>query len=436
MTFDQLPPQNPEAELGVIGSTLMDNDCIHKIADLLQPEDFYRDTHQILYRGIIGLYRGGRAVDAITLIDHLTRHKRFEQAGGDDTIRQALEETPSSANAYYYAQIVKQRAVSRRVIEEAQQIMRDAYSNNFTADELVQSFERKAFGLSQGTSSIAVVSIEDAVTSTMNRFRAISDGNLDEVGISTGFSSLDAMLGGLRSRFYVLAAHPGNGKSSYGLNLLRNVAERQRRPALFFSMEMDLQELSERYIADVASVDSRRIRTPHLARDADRARLLGIEDRVAGTPIAIVDRATISLAQLASLARRHKAQCGLSLVVVDYLQKITPENPRDPRHEQVASISRGLTNLAQELDAPILAISQVRRTGEQPDKPLRMCDLKESGEIESNAHGVWLLNRDKVSGDVEFDVAKNRGGPTGTFILKFDAAYTRFYEDHNHDRYL
>lgn len=435
MNPDEMPPYNAEAERGVIGSALLDNQVIHELADILVPEDFYRDSHQVLFAAIIRMYRAGKPVDAISLIDELTARCLLVKAGGEETIADALEQTPHSAHARYYAQIVKQRAVSRRVIEEAVQMQRDAYSNNFTSDDLIQRFERAAFGLGRGATSIKITSIQDIAAATMKRFDERSITGNDGSIVLTGFPSIDAMTGGLRNRMYILGARPGQGKSSLGLNIASNVAFTQKIPALFVSIEMDNEELGERLLADLASVDSKRIRIPKLALDDDRYRLRRAFDEIGNAPLSFIEDGIMTPGQIASACRRHKAAHGLGFVVIDYIQLVTPDgSARDGRHEEMASVSRSITALAKELDVPILALAQLNRQVEgRSDKELNLSDLRETGQFEQDAHGVWFIQPE--SNDlVKFKVAKNRGGPVGSSYLKFIPKFTRFTEQYN-DRF-
>lgn len=426
---DQLPPQNLEAELCVIGSMLLDNETIDDVTEIVEDGDFYRDTHQLLFRAIRALRGRGIPVDAISLVEALQRRKQFDKAGGDDAIRAALEAPPHAANAKYYAHIVREKSCARRVIQQAMESLREAYSNEFSADELVENFERRAFAIGQRASEAEAKPIDSLVDEAIARFEQRSIGGGGS-GLLTGFGPLDAMLGGFRPRLYILGARPGCGKSSLALNIADNVAT-EGEAVLFFSLEMDDEELTERFIASRAGVNSRQLRVPAIAHDDDRTRIYRSIPEIQGVPLSIVETAGISTAKIASTCRRHKARNGLGLVVIDYVQLIIPENRRDPRQEQMAGVSRDLMRMAKEIDAPVLALAQLNREVEKrPDARPRMSDLKESGQFEADAHGVMLLYRPKDrKGMAELIVPKNRGGATGSLDLWFDEETTTFTSD-------
>jgi replicative DNA helicase len=312
--------------------------------------------------------------------------------------------------------------------------MRDAFSKNFTSDELVQNFERRAFGLGRGATAIKITSIQDVAAATMKRFDELTNNGPAGSIVFTGFGNIDAMTGGLRNRMYVLGARPGQGKSSFGLNVAANVAFNQRIPTLFVSIEMDNEELGERLLADLASVDSKHIRIPQLARDEDRYRLQKAFDNIGDAPLSFIEEGTMTPSQIASACRRQKAAHGLGFVVIDYIQLVTPENSREGRHEQMASVSRAITALAKELNVPILALAQLNRQVEgRSDKELNLSDLRETGQFEQDAHGVWFIQPESEE-LMKFKVAKNRGGPVGSTHLRFEPKFTRFTEQYN-DRF-
>jgi replicative DNA helicase len=424
--FEKLPPQNLEAELCVLGSMLIDNGCIDDVLASVAWEDFYRDSHQVLFRAIAKLSKGGAAVDPIILIDALTRRDQFAKVGGDETIRQVLESPPHAANAVYYAQIVAQKACARRVLEASLQTLREVYSEAFTSDQLVESFERRAFALGDRRGAIEPRQIETLVAEEMRLFEERSSGG-GGGGVMSGISELDVILGGFRPRLYILGARPGEGKSSLALNVADHVASKGEG-ALFFSLEMDDAELAQRFLAGRARINSKVIRVPAGALDSDRRKLYEAIPEVEGTPLWIVETASVTTSQIAGACRRHKARNGLSLVVVDYVQHIMPENRRESRQEQMACVSRDLMRLAKEIDVPILALAQLNREVEKrEDRRPRMSDLRESGQFEADAHGIMLLYRpEDRPGMAELIVAKNRGGSTGGIDLRFDAATTTF----------
>lgn len=433
---DRLPPFNLEAEQRVLGSMLLDNSTIDEVMAVVAEEDFFRDTHQLIFRAIIALSRRSTPIMPLTLVEALQRRGQLLRAGGEEAIAEILHVTPHAADAVYLAEIVRQKACSRRVLEEALQTMKDVYSDLFTADELVEGLERRAFALADRRGRIVAEPIEDLVAEEMRLFdeRTIGGGG---GGLLTGINPIDSMLGGLRPRLYILAARPGEGKSSLALNIADNVAS-TGEPSLFFSLEMDDSELAQRFLASRAGINSKKISDPKFAMDEDRAKLDRAVSGIAGTPLSIVDTPAITTAQIASACRRHKSRQGLSLAIVDYVQHILPENRRESRQEQMAGVSRDLMRLAKELDCPILALAQLNREVEKrEDRRPRMSDLRESGQFEADAHGIMLLSRNpEKPGTAELIVAKNRGGATGAIELRFDPQTTTFSAIEPEHRYF
>lgn len=429
---DRLPPHNIEAERCVLGSMLLDNSTIDEILQVMTDEDMYRDNHGLIFRAIVGLSRRGAPVMPFSLVEALTRRGQIGQAGGEQAIIEIMETTPSAANAVYYADIVRQRSCSRRVLEEALQTMKDVYSNNFTADELVEAVERRTYALVDRRGRVEPRPIGDLVAEQMRLFEERSLG-VGSDGVATGFGPLDKMLGGLRPRLYILGARPGEGKSSVALNVADHVGTGSA-PVLFFSLEMDDEELTQRFLSSRAGVDSAKIRIPAYAMDGDRAKLYRAADRIEEDRprISIVDTPAMTTAQIASACRRYKTRHGLGLAIVDYVQHICPENRREPRQEQMAGVSRDLMRLAKEIDTPILALAQLNRQVEaRDDHRPRMSDLRESGQFEADAHGVLLLWRPPAPHPgAELIVAKNRGGATGSVDLWFHPETTTF-TDHD-----
>ncbi len=432
--FDKLPPQNLEAELSVLGSLLLDNETLHDVVPILKVEDFYRDSHQVIYRAIRDLYDLGKAVDAITLIDELTRRGDFDKAGGDETIRKALEETPSAANAKYYAQIVKQRAISRELIEGANQILRDGYSNNFTADELLQAAERRIFAIAEEQSSGETVDIKDVIVEAMDRITARAEDRHAVTGVATGYYDLDEITGGLQgTQLVILAARPSMGKTALALNICEHVICELKKSVLFVSLEMGELELVERLLSSRAKVDGYKLRTGKGLGQQDMVQLGKAYTELHSTGLFIDSTPARNMLQITANARRLKLRQDLGLIVVDYIQLVDAEESRDSRQEQIAKISRRLKQLARELKIPVIALSQLNRAVEnREDRRPRMADLRESGAIEQDADLVLLLHRPEYydpndqPGVAELILAKNRSGATGTVKFAFLKNLTRF----------
>ena len=432
--FDRLPPQNLEAELSVLGAMLLDNETLHDVVPILKVEDFYRDSHQIIYRSIRDLYDLGRAIDAITLIDELTRRGEFDKAGGDETIRKALEVTPSAANAKYYAQIVRQLSVSRQLIESANQILRDGYSNNFTSNELLQSAEKRIFAIQQDQAAGETIEIKDVLVQAMDRITARAEDKHSVTGVGTGYYDLDDITSGFQPKqLIIIAARPSMGKTALALNICEHVICELKKTVLFVSLEMGELELTERLLSSRGRVDGYKLRTGKQLGTQDMAQLGKAYNELVTAPLLIDSTPARNMLQITANARRLKLRQDLGLIVVDYIQLVDAEESRDSRQEQISKISRRLKQLAREMDIPVIALSQLNRGVEnREDRRPRMADLRESGAIEQDADLVLLLHRpdyydeNDQPGIAELIIAKNRAGATGTVKFAFVKNLTRF----------
>ena len=434
VAFDKLPPQNLEAELSVLGSVLLDNETLHDVVPLLKVEDFYRDSHQVIYRAIRDLYDLGKAIDAITLIDELTRRGEFEKIGGDETIRTILEAPPSAANAKYYAQIVHQRAVSRLLIESANQILREGYSNNFTSDELLQSAERQIFAIAEDQAAGETIDIKDVLVGAMGRISARAEDRHAVTGVGTGYFELDEITGGFQeTQLIILAARPSMGKTALALNVCEHVICELKKGVLFVSLEMGELELVERLLSSRGRVDGYKLRTGKGLGTQDMAQLGRAYTELQTAPLFIDSTPARNMLQITANARRLKMRQDIGLIVIDYIQLVDADESRDSRQEQIAKISRRLKQLAKEMKIPVIALSQLNRAVEnREDRRPRMADLRESGAIEQDADLVLLLHRPEYydandqPGVAELIIAKNRSGATGTVKLQFTKNLTRF----------
>jgi replicative DNA helicase len=431
---ERLPPQNIEAEQGVIGSILLDNDVLHDVVPMLKVEDFYRDSHQVIYRTIRDLYDLGRAVDAITLADELTRRGEYAKVGGDDALAQILASVPHAANARYYAGIVREKAIPRALIEASNEVIREAYSNSHTADELLELAERRVFAIAEEQVSGETVELRDVVTRAMDRIALRSEERHPITGVSTGFFELDDLTGGFQgSQLVILAARPSMGKTALALNICEHVILERKTGVLMVSLEMGEMELAERLLCARSKVDGHKLRTGHGLGTREMTQLGKAYDELRMAPLFIDDTPARNMLQITANARRLKMRQDIGLIVVDYIQLIDAEESRDSRQEQIAKISRRLKTLARELQVPVIALSQLNRAVEnREDRRPRMADLRESGAIEQDADLVLLLHRPEYydpndrPGTAELIVAKNRNGATGNVTLTFLKNVTRF----------
>ncbi len=437
---DRLPPQNLEAERSVLGSILWDNDVLHDIVPTLTVSDFYRDIHQVIYQTIREMYDQGMAIDAITLADELLRRDQFEKIGGDETLREITDSVPHSANARYYAGIVRERAITRQLIDSATEIIRDGYSNQYTAQQLLEAAERKVFAIAEEQVQGDTIELKDVMTRAMDAIAARAEsGGHAVTGVGSGLIDLDDITGGFQpGQLIVLAARPSMGKTALALNICDHAAIELKKTVLCISLEMGHQEIAERLLCSRSRIDGYKLRTGMGLGPREMGQLgKAFGELSKGSPIFIDDTPARNMLQVTASARRLKLRSKLGLIVLDYIQLVDSEDARDSRQEQIAKISRRLKTLARELEVPVIALSQLNRAVEsREDRRPRMADLRESGAIEQDADIVLLLHRpdyydaNDQPGTADLIVAKNRNGRTDDVKLTFQKNLMRF-ENHS-----
>lgn len=431
---DRQPPQNLEAERGVIGSILMDGSVLVDVMTVVTAGDFYRESHQLIYQAAADLFEAGSQVDATLLAEELGRRGHLARAGGEDYLGECYGSVPHSANARLYAQIVRQKAMVRKLVEECTEIIRGAYANTQTAEELIADAERRVMAVGESAAVGESVTLYESSRRSMDRARQRRDGKLK--GLESGLGNLDFIIGGFHPRkLYVLAARPSIGKSALAMNIAERIATEQQVPTLFVSLEMDHMELSDRFLCNAAGVDGDSLRYPtRMADDQWRDLDYVVESRAKASKLVIDDPAHMTVSQFTANARRHKARHGLGFLVVDYLQMLDGQ-PRkgELREQEVARVSRRLKAIAKELHVPVLALAQLNRAVEsREDRRPRISDLRESGSIEADADVVMLLHRpdyydpDDDPGMAYVLIPKHRDGPVGTVELCFDKEQQRF----------
>ncbi|HEV3163334.1 MAG TPA: replicative DNA helicase [Isosphaeraceae bacterium] len=434
---DRLPPQNLEAEQGVLGAILLDNEVLHDVVPILDVDDFYRDSHQILYKTIRDLYDQGKAIDAIILVDELSRRNQLKDVGGDEAIVEILKSVPHAANAKYHAGIVREKSITRQLIEAGNEILHDGYSNNFSADQLLESAEQRVFEIAEDRISGETVELNEVIEKAMNRIILRSEEKHPVTGAASGFYELDDLTGGFQpAQLIIIAARPSMGKTAVALNICENIAIDQKKGVLFVSLEMGRLELAERLLCARSKVDGAKLRTGQGLGHREMTQLGKVLPELITDSFFIDDTPTRNMLQITANARRLKLRKSISLIVVDYIQLIDSEtgDGRESRQEQIAKISRRLKTLAREIQVPVIALSQLNRAVEnREDRRPRMADLRESGAIEQDADIVLLLHRPEYydpndqPGIAELIVAKNRNGPVHPGIkLAFLKNFTRF----------
>jgi replicative DNA helicase len=433
----RVPPHNVEAEESLLGAMLLSRDAITVAVEIgVAAEDFYKPAHTHVYEAVISLYGQGEPIDPVTVAEELRRADLLEALGGRQTLLRLQAATPASANAAHYAKIVNELALLRRLIGVAGDISEMGYDDSQDVQETVDRAEALVFEVAEHRVTDSMIKMADALQNTLDELEALYASTGDITGVPTGYSDLDRLLLGLQpSNLVVVAARPGAGKTSFALGAAANVAMTARRPVLFFSMEMGTLELTKRLLAGEARVDARRLQTGNIP-EQDWTKLSHAVGRLAEAPLFIDDNPHCTVMEMRAKSRRTKARHGdLGLVVVDYLQLMTPMGKRaESRQVEVAEISRGLKILARELNCPVMACSQLNRQLEyRSDKRPMLADLRESGSLEQDADVVAFIYRDDIynpdsdqRGTAEIIVAKHRNGPTGTTRLAFVDRLTKF----------
>ncbi len=432
---DRLPPQSIEAEQGVLGAILLDNEVLHDVIPILKAQDFWRDDHQIIYRAIRDLYDVGKPVDAIILDEELKRRGEFDRIGGLDALAELVNRVPHAANAKYHAEIVRQKAIMRELISSAREIIEEGYSNSVTSDALLEEAERKIFAIAEDKVTGETVALTDILGQAMDRIELRATDKHAVNGLGTGYYEMDEICCGLQpGQLIILAARPSMGKTAFALNICEHVCVEQKIGVLFVSLEMGQLELAERMLAARSKVDGHKLRTGNGLGYREMKQLGEGYDALRSAPLFIDDTPARNMLQIMANARRLKLRQNIGLVVLDYIQLVDSEGDgRESRQEQIAKISRRLKMLARELKLPVIALSQLNRNVEnREDRRPRMADLRESGAIEQDADMILLLHRpdyydpNDQPGIAECNVAKNRNGATNTVKLTFLKNIMRF----------
>ena len=431
------PPFDLEAEMGVLGSVLLMPEVCDEIASL-KADDFYDDANRKIYEHLREMHDSGEKIDITLLVSRLRTAGDFEKVGGAAYLARLSGAVANAAHAVFYAGIVTEKAVFRKLIESSTEILRDAYDQSGSAKELCAQAEQRVFAIMDGRSSQSVHSISDVLHQAMDRMEARMRDDYVEGGAETGLTDFDTMTGGLHNgELIILAARPSMGKTALAMNIGENVAIECRSPVLFVSLEMSGIELADRMLCSLARVNGHRLRNGTISSD-DRDRLVGKANEISQAPLFVDDSPSRTVSEIAAAARRIKRREGeLGLIIIDYLQLIEPDNSRDPRQEQVAKIARRLKGIARELDVPLLCLSQLNRQAEDTkDHRPKLSHLRESGAIEQDADVVMFVHREEYyhrgedraqyAGQAEVIVAKQRNGPVGDVQLTWEADFTRF----------
>lgn len=434
----RVPPQNVEAERSILGAILLDKDAIIKIADIITAEDFYDSRHGIVYEAMANLFEKRMPIDIVTLSEILENAGKIKQIGGSTYLAEIVNNTPSAANITYYAQIVRDKAILRRLVSAGANISELGYDEDGEISEVLDTAEQTLFSISQKSMKNKFIAIKDVLADAFERIDKIhKDKDKGAIrGVPSGFKSMDNMTAGFqKSDLIILAARPSMGKTSFALNLAENAAIDEKIPVAVFSLEMSKDQLVDRLLSSQAGVDSWKLRTGNLS-DEDFPKIGYAMGVLSEAPIFIDDSAGGNIMEIRAKARRLQMEHGLGLIIIDYLQLMSghSKNSDGNRVQEISEISRGLKGLARELDIPIIALSQLSRAVEhRDDKRPQLSDLRESGSIEQDADLVMFLYRDEyyhpdteLKGITEILLRKHRNGPTGQFELFFNPAQMRF----------
>ena len=434
--LDRMPPQNIEAEQSVLGAVLIEQSSIAKISDVLNPEDFYREAHRLIYRAAMALFERGEAIDFITVVDLLRRENTLEQAGGIAYVTSLANGVPTAANITYHAKIVQEKSLLRRLIGAATDIASMGYAESEEVDRVLDSAEQKILEVATRKSSQDFQPIKEIIFSTLDKIDEMHKAKGGITGISTGFANLDKLTGGFqRSDLILIAARPSMGKTAFVLNVAQHMATRDRKSVVIFSLEMPKEQLAMRMMCAEGMIDSQHLRTGAMSSD-EWKNLVDAADRLSGSPMYIDDTANVTAIELRNKARRISKEFGLDCIIIDYLQLMDggAHSRIDNRQQQISDISRSLKGLARELRVPVIALSQLSRGPEsRTNRRPMLSDLRESGSLEQDADLVAFLYRDdyynpesEKKNITELLIAKNRNGPTETVELYFHKNFTRF----------
>ena len=431
----RVPPQSIDAEMSVLGAMLIKKEAITQAQELLKADDFYREAHRLVYDAMLELAGNGEPVDLVTLTEALRKKEILEKVGGISFLTQLANYTPTAANIVYHAKIVKEKSELRHLIDAATEIASAAYEATDEVTDIMDDAEKKILAIAGSQSTGGFEPIKDIVINAIDHVESIYESKGGLTGIATGFADLDAMTSGLqKSDLILVAARPSMGKTAFTLNIATHAAMNGSTVA-FFSLEMSKEQLVQRMLCSEGAIDSQRLRTGKLD-DKEWQELIKTADKVSKAKLFIDDTAGISVMELRSKARRLKAEHGLDLIVIDYLQLMQGRSKGgdNSRHQEISEISRSLKALARELDVPVVALSQLSRSVESRTvkKPM-LSDLRESGSLEQDADIVMFLYREDYYDQeterkniTEVMISKHRNGPIGSIELFFQKEFTKF----------
>ncbi|MDD5050269.1 MAG: replicative DNA helicase [Candidatus Pacebacteria bacterium] len=432
----RIPPQSLDAEKALLGSIMLRPEAINEVIDIVKSESFYAEKHRIIWTIMMELYAKSTPIDLLSLSSRLKEKDRLEQIGGSSYLTEIVNTVPSAANIRHYAEIVQKKWMMRGLIDASEFISHLGYDEAGELEEVLEKAEKRVFEVTNFSTVHKFIELKDTLHEAWERLDRLHKSKDEMRGIPTGFKDLDMKLAGFqKSDLIILAARPSMGKTSLALDIARQTALHHNVPVGIFSLEMSSQQLVDRMLASESHVDAWKLRTGRLSVETEFDQIRDSLARLSKAPIYIDDQPGNNILKMRSVARRLKAEKGLGLIIVDYLQLMVPTNARsnDNLVQQVTEISRSLKHLARELDVPVLALSQLSRAVEQRGGKPRLSDLRDSGSIEQDADVVMFIHReDKQKEDTgrpniaEIMIEKHRNGPTGKIELYFDEKRATF----------
>jgi replicative DNA helicase len=437
----RVPPHNLEAEVSIIGGLMVDPESLDVVSDILTPEDFYKSTHQKIYQTILDLHKRGQPVDIITISNHLSNRKELDAIGGPSALAEILNQVPSAVNLRGYGEIVKEKALLRRLISCNSEIINSAYDNSYESLEtFIDEVETKIFKITeQRETNNNLIGAADLVKLSIDKLTELASRKEDITGVASGFSVLDKMTAGFQpGDLVIIAARPSMGKTAFSLNLAMHAALKLKKSVAYFSVEMAKEQLMMRLLASEAKVNMSDVRIGRI-KDSDWPRLIDKASKMADTNLFIDDTSSISPFEIRSKARRIKSQYGLDMIVIDYLQIMGLNTKVESRERMIAEISKSLKGIAKELRVPVVALSQLNRGVEGRSGDMRkpvLSDLRESGAIEQDADLIMMLYREEyyepdnaeARGQADLLVRKHRNGPVGEIKLRWQSQFGYFSE--------
>jgi replicative DNA helicase len=436
ISLHKVPPQNIEAEQSILGGILLDNQALNAVLEIMTQSDFYSDAHRKIFTAIVELNNRNEPADLITLNNILKDQKKLDQVGGVSYLASLVDNVGSAANISYYAKIVKEKSILRKMIGAATEILNNSYDVSTDVDQILDQAEHAIFDISENKIRPSFSPIREILKDSFKTIEKLYANKELITGVATGFNNLDDITSGLqKSDLIIIAGRPSMGKTAFALNIAQYAALETGVPVAIFSLEMAKEQLVMRMLAAEARVDSQRLRKGFLG-ETDWPKLTEAAGRLSDAPIYIDDTPAITAIEMKAKSRRLKAENGLGLIVLDYLQLMRGSAYKDSREQEISEISRSLKALAKELSVPIIALSQLnRKVEDRTNRRPMMADLRESGAIEQDADVIAFIYRDEVynksednpdKGTAEIIIGKQRNGPTGVVKLAFQEKYTRF----------